>query len=193
MATMLDIGKRYKKTEVEVRDALAAINFAKRITVATKIESSVEQQLVDYWREQDAAADKAKETAAPKPQINRTIGRTEISERSRRVVKPSAPPAQKPIPKPEPVAMMADKHQSTSDDLDENAVRRSIANWAREKKYTIKLSNVRKCESCGKLSYRTKKLANIAAEYFNEVKGRDQEPYDCSCRNGFPLRTRKRR
>ena len=185
---MLDVGKRYKKTEVEVRDALAAINFAKRITVATKIESSVEQQLADYWREQDAAADKAKETAAPKPQINRTIGRTEISERPRRVVKP--PP---PTPKPEPAAMMTDKPQSTSDDLDENAVRRSIAKWAREKKYTIKLSNVRKCESCGKLSYRTKKLANIAAEYFNEVKGRDQEPYDCSCRNGFPLRTRKRR
>ena len=109
MATMLDIGKRYKKTEAEVRDALAAINFAKRITVATKIESSVEQQLDAYWREQDAAANKSKEEAAPKPQLNRTIGRTEISERPRRIVKPPAPPPKqiakpKPIPTPTPTA-----------------------------------------------------------------------------------------
>ena len=186
---MLDIGKRYKKTEVEVRDALAAINFAKRITVATKIESSVEQQLDAYWREQDAAADKAKETAAPKPQLNRTIGRTEVSARPRCIVK--LPP---PTPKPEPAAMMTDKPQSTSDDIDENDVLRNLghASWVKKNKKAPR-TREKWCEHCKKMSYRDKKLAELQAKVFKENEGKNQEPYKCPRNKGFHLRTIRRR
>ena len=86
MATIIDIGRKYQKTTAEVQEALAAIKFGKNIAVATKIESSVEQQLDAHWRRQSAAS-KNKQQAEPKRQRTRTIGQTQVSERPRRVIK----------------------------------------------------------------------------------------------------------
>ena len=203
LATMLDIGKRYKKTEAEVRDALAAINFAKRITVATKIESLVEQQLDAYWREQDAA---------PKPQLNRTIGRTEFSERPRRVVKPPAPPP-KQIAKPKPVVATptpvlkekpaqvttpaaAKSQTSMPRALDVNDVLRNISEWAEEKGYSVKASTCKCRTRKGKPKrfFPTKDLVDLAILYWLKIEGIEQEAYKCPHKNGFHLRTvRKKR
>ncbi|MGI9337126.1 MAG: translation initiation factor IF-2 [Gammaproteobacteria bacterium] len=87
MATIIDIGRKYGKSAEQVRDALVAVKYGKKITVAAKIESSVEQQLDSYWRQQSAAAKNKQQATPDKRQRTRTIGQTQVSERPRRMIK----------------------------------------------------------------------------------------------------------
>lgn len=100
MATIIDIGRKYGKTDAEVREALRAVNYGKAITVAAKIESSVEQQLDSYWRQKSAAAKQKQQAKPDNRQRTRTIGQTQVSERPRRAIKRPVQVAPKPAASP---------------------------------------------------------------------------------------------
>ena len=86
MTTTVDIAKKYGKTSEEVKAALRALGYDKRLTVASKVEPDMEAKLNAYFLDDKRPAAKDGVRA---PQ-DRRIGVTQVTEKKvRKIVRPA--------------------------------------------------------------------------------------------------------